>query len=94
VLHVHGILQDSVAVDFVTVTRAGQLQPSTPIFERASRSFKPLEEFHGDDNIGKATKNGYFVKSATVDHRYSMCKINGFAYEYMYVDAAEMQALL
>ena len=53
-----------------------------------------MEEFHGDDNIGKATKNGYFVKSATVDHRYSMCKINGFAYEYMYVDAAEMQALL
>lgn len=94
VLHVHGILQDSTPIDFVTVTGQQLFQPSTEIFDRASRSFKPLQHFQGDGNIGMRVADGFFVKSATTDHRYSLCKVSGFKYEYKYVDAAELRALL
>ena len=94
VLHVHGTLQDAKRIDFVTVTGAEQFQPSTEIFDRASQSFKPLERFQSDPNIGLRTRDGFFVKSATTDHRYSLCKVSGFKYEYTYVDAVELPAVL
>ncbi len=93
VLHVHGLLQDSVQMDFVTVTGRENFPPSTQIFDRVSKSVKLLESFQSDENIGRPTKDGYFVKSATADHRYSLCKVSGYKYEYKYVDAAELSSL-
>ena len=94
VLQVHGALQDGERIDYVTVTGQEQFQPSTEIFDRASQSFKPLEHFESDLNIGLPTRDGFFVKSATTDHRYSLCKVSGFRYEYTYVDAMQLPALL
>lgn len=94
VLQVHGLLQDSVAMDFVTVTGREGFEPSAQIFNRTLKCFAPLDSFHGDENIGKPTQDGFFVKSATADRRYSLCKVTGRDYLYKYVDAAEMPSLL
>ena len=89
VLHVHGLLQDSVAVHFSTVNGRELYQPSVNIFHDV-----PLESFQGDDNIGRPTHDGFFVKSATEDSRYSLCKVSGRDYVYKYVDTAELPSLL
>ena len=94
VLQVHGMLQDGVAIDFVTVTGREQFPSSPSIFRHASKALIPLESVRGDENIGRRTSDGHFVKSATADHRYSLCKVTGRDYKYSYVDAAELPALL
>jgi hypothetical protein len=94
VLHVHGNLQDGVLMDFVTVAGREKFQPTAPIFKRSSSSFAPLEHVQGDDNIGRRTQDGYFVKSATADQRYSLCKVSGYKYDYKYVDCSQLPSLL
>ena len=94
VLQVHGCLQDGVVVDFVTLTSGTQFSPSAQIFNRALKCLAPLETFQSDDHIGRATKDGFFVKSGTADKRYSLCKVTGRDYAYKYVDAAELRSLL
>jgi hypothetical protein len=93
VLQVHGLLQDSVVIDFVTVTGRELFEPSAQIFNRTLKDFAPLKSFDGDENIGKPTQEGFFVKSATADRRYSLCKVMGRDYLYKYVDAADMPSL-
>ena len=94
VLHVHGSLQDSVAINFVTVTGRELFAPSTAILDRSSQRFTALDSVAGDCNIGRVTACGYLVKSATADRRYSLCKISGYKYDYKYVDASELPSLL
>jgi hypothetical protein len=94
VLHVHGNLHDGVTMDFVTVTGREKFQPTAPIFNRASLSFTPLECVQGDDNIGRRTQDGFFVKSATADQRYSLCKVSGYKYDYKYVEFSQLPSLL
>ena len=94
VLHVHGTLQDGVETDFVTVTGREMFQPSSRIFNRASLSSTTLESVQGDENIGRRTKDGYFVKSAISGKRYSLCKVSGYKYDYKYVHSSELPALL
>ena len=94
VLHVHGTLQDGVVTDFVTVTGREVFQPSARIFDRSSQSSTTLESVEGDDNIGRLTKDGYFVKSAVAGKRYSLCKVSGYNYDYKYVHASELPDLL
>jgi hypothetical protein len=94
VLYVHGALHDGVLIDFVTVTGRDQYHPSTHVFDRSSQSFTFLERVKGDEYIGQLTKDGYFVKSATADNRYSLCKVSGFKYEYKYVSLDDLLSLL
>lgn len=93
VLHVHGNLQDGEVMDFVTVTGRELFPPSVGIFNRSTRSSTLLERVQGDKNIGLPTKDGYFVKSAIANGRYSLCKVSGYKYEYKRVDAAELPSL-
>jgi hypothetical protein len=93
VLQVHGLLQDSVPTNFVTVTGRDDFQPSSQIFSASLKSFAPLDSFVGDGNIGQRTKDGYFVKSACSDHRYLLCKVSGYKYDYKYVDVTELPSL-
>lgn len=93
VLHVHGNLQDGEGMDFVTVTGRELFEPSVGIFNRSSQSSTLLESVQGDKNIGLLTKDGYFVKSAIANRRYSLCKVSGYKYEYKRVDAAELPSL-
>jgi hypothetical protein len=94
VLHVHGSLQDGAAVDYVTVAGREKFQPTAAVFNGSSMSVTALEHVHGDDCIGQRTQDGYFVKSATADRRYSLCKVSGYKYEYKYVDRSELTSLL
>lgn len=57
-------------------------------------SVTALELVQGDDCIGRRTQDGYFVKSATADQRYSLCKVSGYKYEYKYVPSFELTSLL
>jgi hypothetical protein len=94
VLHVHGNLQDGVAIDFVTVVGRDKFQPTAPIFNCSSSSFTTLERVQGDDLIGRRTQDGFFVKSATSDKRYSLCRVSGYKYDYKYVDFSQLPSLL
>jgi hypothetical protein len=94
VLQVHGVLQDSVPVDFVTVTARDLFPPSTPIFMRSLLACSALQDICSDDHIGRPTKDGFFVKSATGDGRYCLCKVSGRDYTYKYVTKDELPSLL
>ena len=94
VLQVHGMLQDGVGIDFVTVTGREQFPPTSSIFRHSSKALIPLESVQGDENIGRRTSDGHFVKSATADQRYSLCKVTGHRYDYKYVQASELHSLL
>jgi hypothetical protein len=94
VLQVHGVLQDGVPVDYVTVTARDLFPPSTPIFMRSLNASAALQDIVGDDHIGSPTKDGFFVKSATGDGRYSLCKVCGRDYTYKYVAADDLPSLL
>ncbi len=109
VLHVHGTLQDSVPVSFVSVTDRELFPPSTPIFMRPFASAEPspapalcslraipLSDVTSDGNIGQLTKGGFFVKSRTAEAepKYLLCKVCGRDYTYEYVCADDLPALL
>jgi hypothetical protein len=93
VLQVHGALQDGVAIDFVTVTGRELFPPDSNFLSHSSKALFPLASAHGDENIGRRTTDGYFVKSSIAGQRYCLCKVTGYRYDYKYVHASELHSL-